>query len=130
MKFKKIIITFFLVILVSFHSNALGELNEKSINKKIIDDCANFIEAEYTNLIGFISNYSEDGYNITFHAELLFLRFFSPWTVDYAGFAKDKNIFFNTRSISYFHLKTRPGPRGILFYIATYGAEVEIKENL
>ena len=80
-------------------------------------------------MIGFISEYSEEGYNVTFHADLLFIRFFSPWTMGYAGFARDKEIFFNTYSYSYWHLKTIPGPKGLLFYFASYGAEVEIKDN-
>lgn len=84
------------------------------------------IESCYTHILGVISNYSEDGYNVSFYAECVFIRYFDPWYGGYAGFAVDNNISFSTRSYGYWVFRTPPGFRGRSFYFASYGGEVTI----
>ena len=113
------------VILLFFTSSVLGFVEASALSNQ---GEVKWIESCYTHILGVISNYSEDEYNVSFHAECVFIRYFDPWYGGYAGFAIDNTISFSTRTYGYWVFRTPPGFRGRSLYFASYGGEVVITE--
>ena len=79
MKFK-IVCVFICLIKISFPAVADTISNEGfNFRYRILDQNENnkLFESEYTVMVGWISNYLEDGYDVTFHADFLF-TFLAP----------------------------------------------------
>ena len=112
-----------IVVLLFFSSSVLGMVEASAISDQ---GEVKWIESCYTHILGVISNYSEDGFNVSFSAECVFIHYFDPWYGGYAGFAIGYNISFSTRSYGYWVFRTPPGFRGRSLYFADYGAEVTI----
>jgi hypothetical protein len=113
-----------LAIILFFASSILGMVEASAVSNQ--GDVLG-IESCYTHILGVISNYSEVGYDVSFHAVCVFIRYFDPWYGGYAGFAINKTISFSTRSYGYWVFRTPPGFRDRSLYFADYGTEVTIE---
>ena len=131
MRFKIVCILISLLLTISFSAVANTISTEEfNTRNEVIDQNENykFIEWQYTIMIGLISNYLEDGDDVTFHANFLFLNFFSSWQESYADILTDNEIYFNTSGYIHSFFKTRPGPNGLSFYIGRFGDEVDVSD--